>query len=246
MRSFCAATVAMAGVMACPAIASAQCEAVSIVTDGRIRVIDPTHYAWFYTAPGRSYSVEVTTPDGMTGVTPFGPVLSTVANCPTSTDAAGAVNISHIEPRVLQGARWSYTNTGTSSVGLRIRVGGLGFRVSASETTLFNPTWSTGAGLGTQWGFQNTTDHTLTGTLTVQESIGGTSSYTKTVSLPPDLTTFVTTYDQFGGSTIPSGRGGSATFTHNGPPGAVQGDVYLVGATQILPGQFKAMRESAH
>ncbi|MGE3705251.1 MAG: hypothetical protein AB7I13_08265, partial [Vicinamibacterales bacterium] len=122
----------------------------------------------------------------------------------------------------------------------------LGFRVSASETTLFNSSWSTSGGYATQWGLQNTTEYTITGTLTVQESVGGTASHTRSVSLPANRTTFVTTYDQFGGSTIPAGRGGSATFTHNGPPGAVQGDAYLVSGTQVIPALFKAMRESAH
>lgn len=240
------ALIVLGTVVACPSFASAQCEAVSLVPDGRIRVIDSTDYAWFYTIPGRSYSIEVTTPDGITGVTPFPAVISDAANCPTVSAGTGITNISHIEPRVSQGARWSFTNTTSSTVALRMRVDGLAFRVSASETTLFNSSWSTVGGFFTQWGFQNTTDSALTGTLTVQESFGGTASYSRTVVLPANRTTFVTTNEQFGGSTVPAGRGGSATFTHNGPPGSVQADAYLIGPSQIVPAVFKAMRESAH
>jgi hypothetical protein len=48
--------------LVCPAVASAQCEGVSVVPDGRIYDVDPTvtdKYAWFYLNLGRSYSVEV-------------------------------------------------------------------------------------------------------------------------------------------------------------------------------------------
>ncbi|MGE3707171.1 MAG: hypothetical protein AB7I13_18010, partial [Vicinamibacterales bacterium] len=166
MKALSLAAFTLGGVVLCPGLASAQCDAVPLVTDGRIRVIDATDYAWFYAVPGRSYSVEVTTADGTTGANPFVAVLSTVANCPTSTDASGAVSTSHMEPRILQGSRWSYTNTGASIVALRMRAGGLGFRVSASETTLFNSSWSTSGGYATQWGLQNTTEYTITGTLT--------------------------------------------------------------------------------
>ncbi len=240
------ALIVLGTIVACPSFASAQCEAVPIVADGRIRVIDSTDYAWFFAFQGRSYSIEVTTPDGMTGATPFAPVISDSANCPTVSAGTGISNNTHMEPRLAQGTRWSYTNMGNSFTPLRIRAGGLGFRVSASETTLFNSSWSTVSGFFTQWGLQNTTESALTGTLTVQESFGGTASYSRTVALPANRTTFVTTNEQFGGSTIPAGRGGSATFTHNGPPGSVQGDAYLIGPSQIVPAVFKAMRESAH
>jgi hypothetical protein len=237
----------LAGLLVCPEFASAQCEAVPVVTDGRTYAVDssvtPT-YAWFYVVQGRSYSIEVTPPDGMTGVTPFAPVISDSVACPTTTSAAGIVNTTSSEPRVNQGARWSIIGTSPSIVALRMRAVGQRFKVSVSETTLFNPSWSTAGAFATQWGLQNTTGSTITGTLTVQESFGGSASHSRSVSLPANSTTFVTTFDQFSGSTIPSGRGGSATFAHVGPPGAVQGDAYLVSAIQTVPAVFKPVRET--
>lgn len=236
-------------VMLLPSVASAQCEAVAVIPDGRIHPIDPTgtdKYGWFYLNLGRSYSVEVSPGDGVTGATPFPVIVSETANCPTSTNAPNASNTATVEPRMNQGSRWSFIGTNPTLVAVRVHVAGVPYKVSVSETTLFNSSWSTSGGFATQWGLQNTTGNTITGTLTVKESVGGSASYTRSVSLPANSTTFITTYDQFGGSTIPSGRGGSATFAHLGPPGSVLGDAYLVGASQIIPALFAPMRESAH
>lgn len=236
----------LAASVLCPTIASAQCEQVPVLADGRSHIIDstvtPTH-AWFYVLQGRSYSIEVTPPDGVTGVTPFAPVINDSVNCPTTSSAAGVVSTSLTEPRVNQGARWSIIGTSPSLVAMRMRVVGQRFKVVVAETTLFNSSWSTVGGFGTQWGLQNTTGSTISGTLTVQESFGGSATYTRSLSLPANSTTFVMSSDQFGGATIPSGRGGSATFTHLGPPGSIQGDAFLIGVNTIVPAIFRTMRE---
>jgi hypothetical protein len=150
----------------------------------------------------------------VTGATPFPVVISETANCPTVNNAPNATNTATQEPRMNQGQRWSYIGTNPILVAVRVHVVGVRYKVTVSETTLFNSSWSTSGGFATQWGLQNTTGNTITGTLTVQESVGGTASYTRTISLPANRTTFVTTYDQFNASTIPAGRGGSATFAH--------------------------------
>jgi hypothetical protein len=173
----------------------------------------------------------------------FVAVISDSVNCPTATSAAGVVNTSVTEPRVNQGARWSIIGTSPSLVAMRMRVVGQRFKVVVADTTLFNSSWSTVGGFGTQWGLQNTTGSTITGTLTVQESFGGSATYTRSVSLPANSTTFVMSSDQLGGATIPSGRGGSATFTHLGPPGSVQGDAFLIGVNMIVPAIFRTMRD---
>lgn len=105
--------------------------------------------------------------------------------------------------------------------------------------------WSTGGSFATQWGLQNTTSGTVTGTLTVKESVGGSATYTKSVSLPPNTTTFITTFDTFTGGPIPTGRGGSAMFAHGAPPGTILGDAFIVNATGslVFPAVFRAPRE---
>lgn len=126
MKSLSTVVAVLTAALVCPARASAQCEAVPVVTDGRTYVVDSTvtpTYAWFYVVQGRSYSIEVTPPEGMTGVTPFGPVISDSVACPTTTSAAGVVNTTSSEPRVNQGARWSIIGTSPSLVPLRMRGG---------------------------------------------------------------------------------------------------------------------------
>lgn len=46
------------------------------------------------------------------------------------------------------------------------------YSVSVTETTLYNPRWSTFSGFNTSWGFHNTTNVTLNVTLTVIRTTG--------------------------------------------------------------------------
>lgn len=249
MQAFWRSIAIVAITVLSPVAALAQCEAVAMVPDGRTYVIDssvtPT-YGWFYLVLGRSYSIEVTPPDGVTGVTPFAPVINDAVNCPTTTSAAGVVSTTVNEPRVNQGARWAIIGTNPSTVALRVRVVGQRFKASVSETTLFNPSWSTYGSFASQWSLQNTSSTALTGVLTLSESLGGTTVYTKSITLPANSTTFVTTADQFVNGPVAANRGGSATFAHVGPPGSVLGDAYLMGPnlSMIVPSIFKTARES--
>jgi hypothetical protein len=238
---------AVAVLLACSDHALAQCAQIPVLADGRVNVgLDSSTvdmHAYFTPTVGRSYSIEITVPITTSGVVPHIGFISNTANCPDSGTISGAVVTNTIEPRLSgNGTRWSVISQ--SSNAIRIRARDQAFNVSVSETTLYNPSWSTVGGYFTQWGLQNTTGTSITGTLTVQESYGGSATYTRAVTLPANVTTFLTTLDP--GFTIPPGRGGSATFAHNGPPGSVLGDAYLISPVLIVPAVFRTMRESLH
>lgn len=223
--------------------ASAQCTFFVVgVPDGRI--IGPFTNSgasnltvpYFQPEAGRSYSVEVvSTGSGLISAATGDPGTS----CP-SANGAGVTVTTGMAPKIdSRGSRVSFITSSTSFVATRIDNGT--FVYSVTETTLFNSSWSTTGGYLTQWGLQNTTGATITGVLTVQESFGGSAVYTKSVTLPANSSTFVLTQDTFTGGPIPTGRAGSATFVHNGPPGSVQGDGFLINTTSgaIIPVLFR-------
>jgi len=228
--------------------ASAQClNFVLGIADGR--VIGPFTNAgavnltvpYFQPSVGKSYAVEVWSANsGLISSFTGGPG----AGCPAANDASMTVTTS-FEPRLdSRGTRVSFTSTSTAFIVTRVDSGT--FYYSVTDTTLYNPSWSTASPYATQWGLHNTTNATITGTLTLRESFGGSATYTRAISLAANSTTFVTTFDTFVGGPIPAGRGGSATFTHNGPANSVQGDGYLVGTNgTVVPTIFRAMRDTA-
>ncbi len=193
---------------------------------------------YFFVAPGRSYTVEIastgsSSPSAVTGG--YG------VDCPTTSGGwpSNIATMPRSDGRVIRLAIEATSNT---YIVTRIPTGTVTY--SVTETTLYNPSWSTTGGFFTQWGLQNTTNTTVTGTLTVQEAFGGSATYTRDVSLPANSGVFVTTQDTFVGGPIPAGRGGSARFSHNGPAGAVNADGFLLNGTQIVPIGFRAVREA--
>ncbi|MGE3179346.1 MAG: hypothetical protein AB7O32_17880 [Vicinamibacterales bacterium] len=228
--------------------ASAQCTSfVLAVADGRLLGPFTNSGATNLTVPyfqpsaGKSYSVEVLSAGtGLISSFTGGPGVS----CPAANDASMTVNAG-VEPRLdTRGTRVSFTATSSNFISTRVDSGT--FYYSVTDTTLYNPSWSTASPYATQWGLHNTTNATITGTLTLRESFGGSATYTRALTLPAGSTTFVTTFDTFAGGPIPAGRGGSATFTHNGPANSIQGDGYLVGTNgTVVPTIFRAMRDTA-
>lgn len=215
---------------------------VPVIADGRI--VGPVTAGagnvaamYFFVAPGRSYTVEIastgsSTPSAVTGG--YG------VDCPTVSGGwpSNAAIMPRSDGRVI---RLAIAATTSTYIVTRVSTGT--FTYSVSETTLYNPSWSTNGGYFTQWGLQNTTNSPITGTLTVQEASGGTATYTRDVTLPANSGVFVTTQDTFVGGPIPNGRGGNARFSHDGPPGAVNGDGFIMNGSQIVPIGFRAVRE---
>jgi hypothetical protein len=228
-----------------PARASAQtCENyIPVIADGRI--VGPVTAGagnvaalYFFVAAGRSYTVEIastgsSSPSAVTGG--YG------VDCPTVSGGwpSNSAMMPRSDGRVI---RLTIAATATTYIVTRVPTGTVTY--SVSETTLYNPSWSTAGGFATQWGLQNTTGSPITGTLTVTESFGGSATYTREVTIPASSGVFVTTFDAFVGGPIPSGRGGTARFSHDGTSGSVNGDGFLVSSTQTIPISLRAVRDS--
>jgi hypothetical protein len=242
-RLFAAACLAAVVVLQ-PAGAAAQtCENyIPVVADGRI--VGPVTAGagnvaalYFFVAAGRSYTVEIastgsSSPAAVTG--------GYAVDCPTVSGGwpSNIAMTPRSDGRVI---RLTIAATASTYIVTRIPTGSVTY--SVAETTLYSQSWSTVNGFFTQWGLQNTTDSPITGTLTVTESFGGSSTYTREVTLPANSGVFVTTLDTFVGGPIPAGRGGTARFSHNGTPGSVNGGGFLLSGTQIVPITFQTVRE---
>jgi hypothetical protein len=116
-----------------------------------------------------------------------------------------------------------------------------------AETTLYNTTWSTFGGRITQWILQNTTNASISGTLTITDAVVP-GTHTKALVIAAGGSAFVTSNDgSLGGGALPANRAGSAMFAHTGPPGSIKADTFLIdasGGLTIVP--FETAREHQH
>ncbi len=119
------------------------------------------------------------------------------------------------------------------------------------ETTLFSPRWSTFGGFHTEFGFRNTTNTAINGTLTLFND-DGTVNTTSSFAVPVNGTVFRDTRAVAvvgsDGLNVADDKKGSAQFTHNGPRGAILADSFIVHpgfATGpfVVPGKFETTRE---
>ena len=88
------------------------------------------------------------------------------------------------------------------------------YSIRVTDTTQFNPRWSTYYPFDTQWGFTNTTTSNITGTLTVYDSTGVVLA-TITKTYPPGLFTLVSAK----ASGVPVNHFSDAIFAYTGPQG---------------------------
>lgn len=249
--------VALAGILillALPGVGNAQLSVCPpgvntwLIPDGRIEgpctlaASLSTFYNFLTSSAGRSYSVEVRT--AVAGI-----AISVSTSPVTLTNTTGTAPAGFSGGLVSRG---SFTTTGPGTVTITVTNTSTTaaitlLTVSVSETTLFNARWSTFSGFATQWGFQNTTNATINGVLTVNDSISG-GPYTLSIAISPGATAFVSTSSAFLGGPIPANHLGGAIFTHDGPPGAITADAYFVNgsATVIVPAEFRPVRENSH
>jgi hypothetical protein len=230
--------------------AYASCDTfISTIPDGRLLSITLNASQdvglFFNGVPGHSYSVELLEPNQ--GIVSM--VLGQASElCPTS-NASGVNLTTSIDPVLLtsRGFRGSFTATAGGSPFYTLHVvndvASTGVQYSVSDTTLYNPRWSTFGGYTTQWGFQNTTNTTITGNLIIKTTAGSVVSNTSF-----DITPGVVVFKTSNGLGIAASQSGSATFTHNGPPGAIQGDTYMVSSDvkTVVPTKFEPVRVAAH
>jgi hypothetical protein len=223
--------------------------AVVMVPDGRIATssVPPGGNAWFGASVriGNSYSVEFKNVDG--SVPPGTLTLfSGDDGCVTSTLATRETT--GIDPSGdLGAARQSFTATGTLTFFRARLVNGSGSTVpisfSWSDTTLFSAAWSDVGAFNTFYSFQNTTGATINGTLILRDTTGTVVS-TSTHAIPAGQTVSTNTATLG----IPRNLTGTATFTHDGPPGAVSAEAaianFSLNPAYVQPVKFQSAREA--
>jgi hypothetical protein len=227
-----------------------------LVPDGRLQTGNipngTTFFFLFETRAGHSYSVELRAPNGVfnqfTGsLSVFTPTDSN-GGCVTSTLVMRDTRT--VDPRLSSnGERLSFTATDTANSGRhRILVNNnsgvaQNYTLSVTDTTLYNPRWSTFGTFITQWAFRNTTNAAIDCTLTATPNLGtgSTTPVSITFTVPAGGELFRIIAAAGADINIGANRGGFAELSHDGPPGAIVADAYFINsaATVIVPSSFE-------
>lgn len=187
---------------------------------------------------GHSYSVDVWDPfDATNGISPAIQIVA--ADC---ISAVNATDASNVDPGLSGGfsARVSWIQTSNATVHIAItnpdQNNSYTYYARVTDTTLFNPRWTTYSGFSTQWGLTNTTSSDVLGTFTVIDLDGSILSTVTNASVKAGVTTFFYTW----ALGLPPDHVGSATFAYIGPPGAILADAYYLNAnaTVVVPSFF--------
>jgi hypothetical protein len=96
------------------------------------------------------------------------------------------------------------------------------------DTTLYNSRWSTVVGFSTHYGFQNTTEWDIGGTLTLTESGGTQHAVSFTIPAGGEIFEVISSGgDASPGLQLPPNLAGSANFVFVGAAGAIKADGYF-------------------
>jgi hypothetical protein len=226
---------------------------IVIVPDGRLTqsTISAGAQAWFAASLriGDSYSVEFKNRSGDS--TPPGTLTlySGDDGCSGSTTMTPR-DTTAIDPGAgLASRRVSFTASGTGTFfrAMLDNTGGptIPLSFSWSDTTMFSPAWSTNGNYNTYYSLQNTTGMAISGTLTLRDAAGVVLT-TFNVSIPAGQTVGTNTAS-LGAA---RNRTGTATFTHDGPPGAVIVEAAIANFSSnpayVQPVKFEAVRQATH
>ncbi|HEY4900965.1 MAG TPA: hypothetical protein VIH91_09140 [Terriglobales bacterium] len=216
---------------------------VLLIADGRITQstfpLKTTYWYGIDAQIGHSYSVEFEPPaDNYLNATRvqfatlsvFGPG-DTMQGCRGSSSVAVTQN-SGYAPVILKngngaGRRVSFTaqSAGLHLIGVTNVAGAGSYSFRALDTTLFNLRWSTRGGYGDQWGFLNVSDMPVTGVLTIYDWNNAIiTSVRFTIPVTGEVTRNASASDLH----LPDKSNGFAMFSHNGPPGAIIADAYMI------------------
>lgn len=227
-----------------------------LVPDGRLLTGNipngVTFFFLFEVHIGHSYSVELkaTHGDFFTFHDSLKVFSGSQVTCPAISNLV-VRDTRDIDPRIHNnGARLSFTATDPANVGrhriLVINDSGAArnYSLSVTDTTLYNPRWSTFAGFITQWAFRNTTDADINCELTVTPNLGAgsTTPVSITFTVPAEGQLFRIIGATAGADiNIGANRAGFAELTHDGPPGAIIADAYFINSagTVIVPSSFE-------
>lgn len=222
-----------------------------VVPDGRLTqsTIAAGAQAWFAASLriGNSYSVEFKNRSGDS--TPPGTLTlySGDDGC-SSTSSMTPRDTTAIDPGGGLGSRRvSFTAAGTGTLfrALLDNTGGplIPLSFSWSDTTMFSPAWSTSGSYNTYYSLQNTTGLAIGGTLTLRDAAGVILT-TSNVSIPAGQAVSTNTASL----STARNRTGTATFTHDGPPGAVIVEAAIANFSSnpayVQPAKFQAVREA--
>jgi len=265
MRTAVIAVTLLAAIAACgestdclnPSLVEADGRIVTSRFAGSVNGNDPIYWYGFYGQAAHSYAVEfVPTTDNENIATSleFGNLFVWGPNDISGLQQNGCFGSSSVtfyaaqaySPAIAKGKygtgqRITFT---APFAGLNI-VSITNFQVSGTysyritDTTLFNPRWSTWSGFDTSWGFTNMSDMPITGTLYVFGSNNQLVT-SATVTVPANGQVFRTTYGY--DLKLPRNRDGFVMFAHNGPPGSILGDAIMQNSTLTvaIPSKFES------
>jgi len=233
-----------------PTPAQAACDYYQTLPDGRVKRASISNGTndinfFFLGVAGRSYSVEAinTNANYSSAAANISANWGSAAvDCP-GANIAGLRQTGAIEPAALLNPtnhfRASFTAPTTDYY--EFRVGNTNATVvtmdlAATDTTLFSPAFSTNGTYNTFWSFQNTTNATCTGVLTVYDATGAAIGAPATIIVNSGAI----------GATNTSALGttrnktGSVRFSHDCPPGAFVVTAAIANFTST-PGYFQAV-----
>jgi hypothetical protein len=232
------------------------CTPVVIIPDGRVTqsYLSMTTTYWYVMSGvlGHSYSVEFEPPvDNSPSKVQFASLTvylsSDSSTCSGMTPVGNIKDTSGNAPATLKGIygagrRLSFIAPANGMYLISIQnAGGAGdYTFRAIDTTLINLRWSTAGRYSDQWGFINLSDATITGTFTLYDLKNrpvGSMQFT----IPSG--TQAVRYSDSWDMNLPTDSSGYGVFSHNGPPGAVMADSYMISpnGTQVIYTKFEAL-----
>jgi hypothetical protein len=196
----------------------------------------------FFVNPGRSYSVEITADRE-----PFGGLSANIRllrfgdSCPSGPGSLSPRDTRLLAPRMAQilaqtgtGARLSFTYPGTGVGGpadfVWIVIENTSamdrqYTYSVSEITLFGAFYFNAADFDSFITLQNTTNDSVSGTVTLLDVGNPSTAFTSTFTIPANGSIVRSTRTVVGCTATCISNQGSIQVTHDGPPGALNGFV---------------------
>jgi hypothetical protein len=202
--------------------------------------IGPNAVAYYFEnlQDGHSYSAEVWDPfDSVNGTVP---TLSLFDN--SCTNLQTYTDVSAVTPDLSSAYadRISWIQAGTISEQIQMfnpdTANTYSFYIRITDTTLYNPRWSTFSGFITQYAFVNKTNTDITGTLTLTDTSQTVFSTSITIPAGREVLQSVPSSNL----TVPLNDFGFATFAFVGPAGAIVADAYFLNsnASVVVPSTF--------
>ena len=136
---------------------------------------------------------------------------------------------------VFNAIRVSFTATAQGSYRLKLvnsSAAAVDYTIMVTDTTLFSPRWSSYSGFVTQYGVMNKSNVSISCTLSLTDSVGGSPSpITFSVSAN---TVSLKVIGTSGDIVVPANHSGSAQLACLAPPGAIVADGYFINGTATV------------